>query len=532
MKRVLIYLLVSAMLISAAVFPASAMTTVQKFQTLSYARAFIMEYGYDSSPDDDPLERGLTALFDRGPEMYAALLQYMPSGHSYMSEYPGGSTGEERWESLMAVVEEERARGFENPLPLSLAGLFAARPATYELIMTAMLGSYDKYTGFIPAGTYSTVYPGSDSYVGIGVTVTQADGAITVTEVRSGGPAEEAGILPGDIIFSVGGILAEGAPLEEISNRMRGEEGTAVEVVVIRGEEKLAFTILRRMISNPNVSFRFERDVCIIEITGFAEGDAEAFRAALEAANDAFLPVVIDLRSCPGGNMSTMTEMLGMLIPGEEHILTYRTRDGDGHSSEEIYSSGGCIYDGPLAVLVSGSSASAAEMMAVSLSELERAKVIGTTTYGKFRAQYHVTFSDDSAIVVTASAVLSPSGKDYNEKGFTPDIYIENPVVRPELIREISLNFGNCSDDAEALNHALVQLGLLENMPEKYYRFGEETAAALRVFRSYVGLEQTSGLTAECAAAINAVLSSSAGVIRDDQLAAAVELVKAPAFNK
>lgn len=526
LTRAIAFILTAAVLVSSAF----ALTVPEKLQVLNYSRFFISTYCYESDLEDDPLEKALTAVFDSNPQFYFMLLQYMPSGENYSEAYPGGPDGESRYESFMEVVAEEQERGFENAFGLALAAFFAARPAMFELVMTAMLGSYDQYTRYIPAGKYSSSFSTAQDYVGIGVSVTSSGGGIVVTSVAAGGPAAEAGVRPGDVIYSVGGILAEGAPLEELTSRMKGEEGTAVNLVVMRDGVTVSFDIVRRKINVSNISSYEENGALIIKISGFSEGDDEDMRLILEKAEAAGMPVIIDLRDCPGGSMSVMEKILSMLIIGREHVLTYRTRGDYGYDEERVITSGETVFTGPLCLVVNERSASAAEMMAAALSEQERAYIVGTSTYGKFRAQYHLTFDDDSAIVVTSIAILTANGEDYEGIGLAPDLTVKNGTAEPSYIREISLNRGNCSDDAEALNRALLQLGLLEKMPEKYYRFGDETAAALRIFCSYYGLEQTSGLTEECARVINSVLAALGSVESDEQLRTALELVSVPAM--
>ena len=267
-------------------------------------------------------------------------------------------------------------------------------------------------------------------YSGLGVLVqNNADGEIEIIRVYEGSPADAAGAQAGDRIVAVDGISVNGGSVEALSDavgRMRGEDGSAVELRVRREDELLDLTLIRGDVHVSNVnSAVLEGDVGYIEICQFSGDDVEGFRAAiaeLQAANVRGL--IVDLRNNPGGLLSHVMEIADLLLP-EGEVVHIENRAGERVS----YSSDAQYWDVPLVVLINGMSASASEILAAAVQDFDRGALVGTRSYGKGIVQSLLVFESDGAgMQYTSATYYTPSGNCIHGTGVAPDIVVEAPV--------------------------------------------------------------------------------------------------------
>ena len=264
-------------------------------------------------------------------------------------------------------------------------------------------------------------------YSGLGVLVqNNADGEIEIIRMYEGGPADVAGVLAGDRIVAVDGISVSGGSVEALSDavgRMRGEDGSAVELRVRREDELLDLTLIRGDVHVSNVnSAVLEGDVGYIEICQFSGDDVNGFRAAiaeLQAANVRGL--IVDLRNNPGGLLTHVVEIADLLLP-EGEVVHIENRAGERVS----YSSDAEYWDVPLVVLINGMSASASEILAAAVQDFDRGALVGTRSYGKGIVQSLLVFENDGAgMQYTSATYYTPSGKCIHGTGIAPDIVAE-----------------------------------------------------------------------------------------------------------
>ncbi len=266
---------------------------------------------------------------------------------------------------------------------------------------------------------------------GIGVTVVQyqAD-ALTVLYLSDDSPA--LGLLQaGDEITAVDGESVESLGYTAAVSKVRGEEGTSVELSVRRGEQQLTLSVQRKAIVNTGIHSLQFGEVGYIQISAFNNATPEAFSAAVTSLiGDGATSLLFDLRSNGGGLLTSVSAMLDFLLP-EGDLVSKTDRDGN---TTVLYTSDESCVDLPMAVLVNGSTASAAELFACDLQEYGVAKVVGTTTYGKGVMQTTYSLSDGSSMTLTTDYYNPSSGVNYNGVGVIPDI------VR-ELTEEEQSNF-------------------------------------------------------------------------------------------
>ncbi|MCI5584275.1 MAG: S41 family peptidase [Lachnospiraceae bacterium] len=264
-------------------------------------------------------------------------------------------------------------------------------------------------------------------YYGIGAYISKAaaDEFCTISGVIKNTPAEAAGLRTGDIIYEVDGVLAQGMETTEIVSLIKGEEGTTVTLTLIREGESdyLHIPVERRKIESPTVEWEMlENNIGYILITEFDDVTTDQFAEALaECRGKGMTGLILDLRSNPGGNLSTVCEIARMLLP--EGLIVY-TEDKNGQR-EEYTSDGKREIDIPMVVLVNGYSASASEILAGAIQDYGVGTIMGTTTFGKGIVQRIISLSDGSAVKLTVSKYYTPNGNDIHQKGIVPDVEVE-----------------------------------------------------------------------------------------------------------
>lgn len=267
----------------------------------------------------------------------------------------------------------------------------------------------------------------SGSYKGIGAVLTQdrTTGLVTIVRCYEGTPSAEAGLLPGDVIYSINDTAVTGTDLTEVVSMIKTEPGDTVKIEVVReGEDDyLSFDVGRAAIEVPTVnSEMLEGKIGYIEITEFDTITETQFAEALQSLeNQGMEKLIIDLRNNPGGVLSTVCNMLEQILP--EALIVY-TEDKDGNRTE-YKSKGGNEFQKPLAVLVNGNSASASEIFAGAVKDYGIGTLVGTKTFGKGIVQRIITLNDGTAVKLTVSKYFTPKGNDIHEKGIEPDVEVE-----------------------------------------------------------------------------------------------------------
>ena len=264
----------------------------------------------------------------------------------------------------------------------------------------------------------------SNSYVGIGVTV-ELDGqkrGAKVLQVTAGGPAEAAGILAGDVICQADGTDFANMELSAISQIIKGAEGTTVQLTVIRGEEQLQLTVERRSIQTAVATAEMlEGNIGLVTIVNFDSRCYDETIAAIESLlEQGAEKLIFDVRNNPGGYKRELVKILDYLLPSG---LLFRSEYYDGTIKDDN-SDDKCL-EMPMAVLVNGSSYSAAEFFAAALMEYEWAHVVGTQTCGKGSFQTVYQLSDGSAINLSYGKYYTPQGNSLIGVGILPDTVVE-----------------------------------------------------------------------------------------------------------
>ena len=263
-----------------------------------------------------------------------------------------------------------------------------------------------------------------NAYVGIGVTITAQEelGGMRIEAVTADGPAEEAGLLTGDIITEVEGEKTLDLGMTGTRTKVRGEEGTFVTLTILRGEESFPVSVERRSIQTPVATYEMlDGQIGYIKIANFDTRCAEETNAAMDEliAQDA-KALIFDVRNNGGGYKNELVKVLDKILP--EGIL-FQSEDYQG--SKQIDRSDADCIDLPMAVLVNQDSYSAAEFFAAAIQEYDWGTVVGTKTVGKGNFQTAFTLSDGSMLNLSIGKYFTPNGRSLTDIGVTPDEPVE-----------------------------------------------------------------------------------------------------------
>ena len=260
-------------------------------------------------------------------------------------------------------------------------------------------------------------------------------------QVNPGSAAEEAGILVDDVIISIAGQSTSGMTATDARNLVRGKEGTAVEIIVRRGSEKITMSVVRRTVQTPVATWEMlENRVGLITIANFDARCASETISAIETLlADGAEKLIFDVRNNPGGYAHELVELLDYLLPEGE---LFRTVDYAGR--EDVDYSDADFLDIPMAVLVNAESYSAAEFFAVALQEYEAATVVGEKTSGKGYFQTTFNLSDGSAVALSIGKYFTPNGISLEGVGITPNV--EVPVDEETML---SIYYGQLAPEKD-----------------------------------------------------------------------------------
>ena len=290
--------------------------------------------------------------------------------------------------------------------------------------MVASLG--DRWSYYLSAAEYESYEENkNNAYVGIGVTiqVREDEKGFDVLKVEPGGPAQQGGILPGDIITEVEGQAAFPLGAEGTKNLIRGQEGTEVSVSVLREGETHTFRLTRGKIAMTVAEGELLEDhIGLVKIVNFNENCAdETIKAIEELKEQGAQSLIFDVRNNPGGFLLELTEILDHLLP--EGVI-FQSVDYAG--KEQTYRSDAQCLEMPMAVLVNGESYSAAEFFAAALQEYDWAFTVGEQTCGKGYFQSVYRLSDGSAVGLSIGKYFTPKGISLAETGgLVPEILVE-----------------------------------------------------------------------------------------------------------
>lgn len=293
-------------------------------------------------------------------------------------------------------------------------------------IYKAYLASYgDKYTVYYTPEEYKALVESTTgTFYGIGAVCQKSeDGSIKIVDAYEDAPAYNAGIRTGDFIFKVDGTDITDMDLSSAVALIKGDIGTTVNLEVVRDGSSFSVTVTRDKVSAHTVDYELKDDgIGYIAISQFDEVTTNQFKTAVEDLTaQGMKGLIVDIRSNPGGVLSTVVDMLDYILPDGMIVYTEdkngKRAEYSGKNSEEL--------NVPMAVLVNGDSASASEIFAGAVQDYGKGRIIGTQTFGKGIVQTIKPLTDGSAVKFTIAKYFTPLGQDIHGKGVTPDEIVE-----------------------------------------------------------------------------------------------------------
>ena len=299
-------------------------------------------------------------------------------------------------------------------------------PALVDNALRGLVGRLDPYSSYLDAEEYADLRVSTaGTYAGIGIEVSTADRALRVVRPFRDSPAAAAGILSGDMISAIDG-MAVGNDLDSAMSRMRGPRGSTVKLAVMRAGSALPleFSVVRAQVDVHSVAMlRLDDDFLYARIVTFSDTTAMDFAAGIARLRRDLgtrpQGVELDLRNNPGGVLESAVEVADQLL--ESGVIV----SAEGRTPAARFSMAatpGDVLSGvSVVVLVNGTTASAAEILAGALQDHHRAVLLGKRTFGKGLVQTVMPISSGRAIKLTTSRYFTPSGRSIQGSGIEPD---------------------------------------------------------------------------------------------------------------
>lgn len=318
-----------------------------------------------------------------------------------------------------------------------------------EYVLTGyMYGLGDNYSAYMPKSEYDAFMQSTvgGSMVGIGVRITYDNnlGGIYVTSVMPGTPAEQAGVLPADVIVAVDGVAVSESGYYNAYNHIKeGEEGEPVVLEIAEGATDYTTTksvsVTRQVLETSTVESRMlTKDIAYVGIYEFDATTGKEFVSHMDALiADGAKKYVFDVRNNPGGTVGGVSEVLDYLLP-EGPIIRTVSKNG----AENVLSSDAKCLDAPMVVLANENTASAGELFTAALRDYNKATIIGTKTFGKGSMQSVIPLSNGGAIKLSTEMYNPPYSDNYDGVGIVPDKTVE-------LSEEAQLNFYKLTDEED-----------------------------------------------------------------------------------
>ncbi len=296
-------------------------------------------------------------------------------------------------------------------------------------------GLGDEYTEYIPASKmkdYTENITGSFVGVGIYMVADEESDRVLVYYPIPGSPAEKAGIKSGDLIISVDDVEYTAKDFDRIASFIKGKAGTKVKLIIEREGQRIPYELIREKITtNPITAKMLEGNIGYLKVPSFDEDTAKSFKEKVqELQNQGAQKLIIDLRNNGGGIVDEAVDIADMLLEkGKTIISTVNNKD----KKTVTYSKNDPTITMPVIVLVNENSASASEILACSLQDNERAKLVGTKTYGKGIIQTLLSLTDGSGLKITTEQYYTPKETSIHKEGIKPD----EEVKLPDTVKSI-----------------------------------------------------------------------------------------------
>lgn len=308
-----------------------------------------------------------------------------------------------------------------------------------KVAINSMIASLDDpYSKYMSKDEYAEQNSSISSKItGIGVNIATISGKIKIINVVEGTPAQAANLQPDDIILEINGQDVNGLPLADVANLVRGPENTFVDLLIMRNKDKFNKRVMRKEIKIKTVKSSVDKNIGYIQITSFIGSTTpNEFLEALEKTKKTD-GLILDLRGNTGGLLPNAIFIANLFIP-EGKLVSIVGRNGYKYDIQAQDTD--LDINKPMIVLVDGGSASASEILSGALKDYNKAKLLGTKTYGKGMVQKIYPMPNETGLNLTIAKYLTPNGTDINKKGINPDIEVKFTIDDIKKNNDVQLN--------------------------------------------------------------------------------------------
>lgn len=310
-----------------------------------------------------------------------------------------------------------------------LSKSYANKKEAYKSIREMLKKLDDPYTRFMDPEEFKSLQvdtSGELKGIGIQIGLDEKTKKLTVIAPIEDTPAFKAGVLAKDIITKINGKSTEGMDTNQAVSLIRGEEGTKVNLTILRNGQQKNFSIARAKIEIHPVKYSEQKtplgNVGYIRLNQFSANAGKEMQSAIKDLEKKKVPgYILDLRGNPGGLLFSSVEIARMWLNNGTIVST---KDRQGEQEREV-AAGKALTNKPLVILVNKGSASASEILSGAMQDNKRAVLVGSQTFGKGLVQSVRPLDDGSGVAVTIAKYFTPDGRDINKHGIDPDVKVE-----------------------------------------------------------------------------------------------------------
>ena len=430
-------------------------------------------------------------------------LRILYAGQTVAEFLPPGPRDYAGWAILLTrAIERARSKS---------ALLAQANPERiYQLVLDGITSGMDGYSRYTSAQRATNERAQRDGYGGVGLSLDSANGRTTIREVLPRGPADRAGLKPGDQLLAIDGDLVVKLSDTDMRDRLRGTTGTLVNLTVARdGGQPRRIPIRRERVIPNTVSQQFSDGIGVLKIDRFNATTSGNVREAVTLLRNNAGPtlrgIILDLRGNPGGLLDQAVAVADLFIPAGPIIST----DGRHPDSRQRFEAEAddIAYGTPMVVLVDGRSASSAEVVAAALQDSGRAVVVGASSYGKGSVQTVIRLPNDGELFLTWSRIYGPAGYTLHRQGVHPTVCTSRPGIDnpTSLLNELRTGRGRpasqiaswrarAGDDETALMRLRETCPWKEHEPELDLRVAQQLLTEPGLYQSAVTLALASAV--------------------------------------
>lgn len=369
----------------------------------------------------------------------------VPVPASLSKDMTSEKTQLEPWKDLYANAPEEAAKVSFLKVWKELEAQYIPTAQKSMIIGVGLNGFIsvfrDPHTYFMPVSQFKEVISKADSRsTSLGITLgISAGGEYVVRKVLEGSPAKSAGIQKGDVLLSIDRVSTKDLVQARVSEMLKGDVGDKTSVVLRRDKKELRFRLQRKEITVATVSTRVIdgiKPIAVVGVNKFAKGACVKVKDSLEMLKKTHIRgLLLDLRDNPGGQMEEAACIASLFVGSDKRIFEIRYLDRS-KKAEAYYGGEDKVFDLPMAILINASSASAAEIVAGALRDLNRAVLVGEKTFGKgsFQEGEYWSQNKNIALFETKGFYYLPSGRSPQMKGLEPDVAVNFDHI--QVVRE------------------------------------------------------------------------------------------------